>query len=105
MIEHCISLVLKEKERLGSFQAVSKRVGVSRSAISTFARRCYPGNAEILAAKVMNALEEIECPFLSKRLSHDECSDFATRPLPTNSALALRHWRACRQCQHSHRDT
>lgn len=79
---------------------VAERLGLSRSAISQVLSGKYPADPAKIAAKVLDYYDRLTCPHLAHEISPGACANYATRPCPTTSAREVRHWRACRACEH-----
>lgn len=94
-----LELARAEVERLGSIQAAAAAIGVSRSGLSLALAGKYPAHSTAkLEARVMRALDKVECPHLGEPITAQACDRYRTAPLPRSQASALKHWAACRAC-------
>lgn len=92
-------VALAEAEGLGGAE---KRVGYSRSAISTIIAGKYRGDLGRVEEMVRGSLmaETVECPILGA-MARNVCLDWQKRPYTDISALHIRMHRACRACPNS----
>ena len=76
-----------------------KRIGYSRSAISTVINGKYTGDVARVEDMVRGALmaATVECPVLGD-MARNVCMDWQKRPYSDASALHIRMNRACRSC-------
>ena len=101
--------VLTQAVADSTMTAVARRLDVSRGAVSqvlngTGLYGSGQANTARFGERVMKMLSQMRCPFLSdtageeRFISGEECRAYAYREAPTNSPMANRHWRACRDC-------
>lgn len=101
--------LLQQAVRDSSMTAIAARLDVSRGAVSqvingTGLYGTGSAGTKRFGERVMKMLSQMRCPFLSETageqrfISGEECRAYAFREAPTNSPLANRHWRACREC-------
>jgi hypothetical protein len=94
-----LELLRAEVARKGSIQGAAASVGMSRPAISLALSGRYPSKSTSrLAARVLAALERVECPHLARELQPSQCAAFRARPMPRSIPSDLRHWIACQDC-------
>ena len=79
--------------------AIGKSIGYSRTAVSLFAD-CKYQPVEKIEAAILFRYERVSCPHLKRDLTPSECQGFANRPCPTSTPREVRHWKACRSCEH-----
>lgn len=84
--------------RRGSKQAVAAELGVSRTLVSLVLAGKYHSPTAMLEGRVLAAYARVDCPWLEAEISRAECAGYRERDCPTNSAEAVRHWRACKTC-------
>lgn len=103
-----ISLVRRERATR-TLQSIADQCGVKRTALSQVLNGC--GNYGLgvcstahMEEKVLLALDRVECPFLTAhsgqpvKIERSRCIEQSTKAQPVGSALAVRHWEACRTC-------
>lgn len=94
-----------------SQRAIGIRLGVSDGTVSQLLNGTGlygSGKAGVgrLAEKVMHALGDYECPYLTsvysepRVISSDECRAVAHGAPPIGSTGQLNHWKACNTCPH-----
>jgi hypothetical protein len=71
----------------------------SRAAVSLVLNGKYNACTDRIAARVLAIYGELPCPFLRVQIPAAQCRDFRERPVPTNSAQQIHHWRTCRDCK------
>lgn len=84
----------------GGQAAVARELGYSATTISLVRRGKYPGSMDRIAARVMDLLGDVACPFLGEAIAAAECRRIHSAPVPTSNPKALRHWAACLTCVH-----
>lgn len=101
--DRAVALLIARVSALGSRAAVARELDVARTSISQAIDRCYPADTRHLRNKIMEryAAEGINCPHLDRDLSPSECRSYRTRELATGSRASVKHWQACRCCQHN----
>jgi DNA-binding transcriptional regulator YdaS (Cro superfamily) len=84
----------------GAISRVADRLGMSRSAVSTAMRGCYPGSTVKIEARVLRTFGggQVVCPHLRRAIALAECEGWQTRAQPRSNPDALRHWTACKNC-------
>lgn len=82
-----------------SIQAVADRLDLSRTTLSLVANDKYPARTDKIAARVMDVLGRIECPYLGVEITREQCREFHGCRAPTSSPREMRHWRACQGCE------
>ena len=93
--------VLRVETGKSSNQAVANAVGVSRTAISLALAGKYRGQTDLLRDKIIAHFSgDVDCPHLGTSIALAECRGFQGAPLPMSCPNELRHWHACRQCEH-----
>lgn len=89
-------------EAQGNNAAAAKKLGISRAAVSTLLRGCYPSpNTTKVGAKIVERMSRIDCPHLAQSIPLIECRQHRERDCPTSSAVDVRFWRTCQECQHN----
>jgi hypothetical protein len=90
------------EEHEGNKAKAAIRLGISRAAVSTLLRGCYPSpNTEKVGAKIIERMARVECPHSLQFIPMFECRQNRERDCPTNDALQVRFWRTCQTCQHN----
>jgi hypothetical protein len=84
----------------GRMGDVAARLGYAKSTLSLVRHGRYIGSTANIEAAVLRVYGQIQCPHLGHELSAQDCASYASRPTPTSSAPALRHWSACQECPH-----
>ncbi len=82
-----------------SIQAVADRLDVSRTTLSLVRADKYPARPDKIAARVMDVLGRVECPYLGVEITRAQCREFHGGRAPTSSPREMRHWRACQGCE------
>lgn len=87
---------LADAEGLGGAE---KRIGYSRSAISTVLSGKYGGDMERVAQMVRGALmsETVDCPVLGE-IGRDRCATEQKEPFRATSAFRAQLYHACKVC-------
>lgn len=83
-----------------SVAAVARRLGYSRPAVTMVLGGTYAGRPDTLLARALDRLTARRCPHLGTEIPSLECAQHRSRPMPTGSRSAFRHWQACRACPH-----
>lgn len=78
----------------------ARRLGYSRPAVSMVVAGTYAGRPDRLLERVLDVLGTHQCPHLGAEIAHRTCAEHHSRPMPTGSRSAFRHWQACRRCAH-----
>ena len=86
-------------KRLGR---LATQVGYDKSTLSLVANDKYPADPARVLTRVAEVLDGVDCPHLGEQLSHERCTVYQTRLMPTSDPDALAHWAACRGCVHYH---
>jgi len=95
--------LLKTEVAKSNITQVANTIGYARTSVSLALNGKYVGSTDKLAAAVIEAFSDrFQCPHLKQAITKDDCLSFHTRSIPQSNASALRHWRACQSCQHSH---
>lgn len=81
-----------------SYAAVATMLGLSRAAVSTVARRCYPGNDAKVLRRVIEYFSRHHCPHLRDMVSADDCRRHGFGKAPTHNPMKMDHWRVCQGC-------
>jgi len=93
---------LADKEGLGGAE---RRIGYSRSAISTVINNKYAGDLDRVAEMVRGALmaATVDCPVLGE-IGRDRCLNEQNEPFRATSAYRAQLYHACRNgCPHARR--
>lgn len=95
-----LELLRAEKARGRTTADIARQLGFARTSISLLLSGNYPADrAPKIEAKVLEVFGgKIACPHLGRELERPECDAHRTRPMPTSSASALKHWTACKTC-------
>lgn len=80
---------------------VAAKLGYSRTAVTLYLSGKYPGGVARLEARIVERLGGVDCPFLGRTISNADCASHASRDCPSTSPMALRHWQACKTCDHN----
>ncbi|WP_234894759.1 helix-turn-helix domain-containing protein [Agrobacterium vitis] len=94
-----------EAEKPGRTKAaISKELGVSRTAISLLCAGKYSARTDKVQAKIAGQVmalyaHRVWCPHLRKAISADACAEHHAAPMSTNDPGKLKHWAACRNCK------
>lgn len=101
MVKNWIELLKAEVARTSATE-VGQKIGYARTSVLLAANGKYKGSTDKIAAAVMQAFggEAVHCPHLDQTLTPADCRDYHSRPIPQSSAPALKHWLACRNCEH-----
>lgn len=95
-------LLLEQKARLGSIQAVADALGVSRTQVSLYLSGTYAdrgGRADKLEAKTLEAFGSLKlCPHQQIEITPRSCEETRTAPMPTSDPAKLKLWIACKSC-------
>lgn len=83
-----------------AISAAARRLGYSRPAVSMVLAGTYAGRPDALLERVLDELGAHTCPHLGAEIARRACGDHHSRPMPTGSRSAFRHWQACQQCPH-----
>jgi len=98
--------LLRDAAKATSKQAVAdelSRLGkkkIGRTAISLILNGKYPAKTERIETLVLTRYARVQCPHLNENIPFAQCRDHHTKDAPTHSPFAMRHWRACQECQH-----
>jgi len=92
-------LIYKRIQELGSIKKVADELGYARPSLSLALNDKYIGNTDKLVKTVYRVLGQINCPYLEKKITPDECRAFHSREAPTQNPAEMRHWRKCQTCQ------
>lgn len=92
--------LLEDAVKASNRAEVARVLGVSRATVSMLLSGTYQGATTRMAALVVAKFGDgsVHCPHLDAPLRVPECRAWFTRPQPTSSAGALKHWLACRTC-------
>lgn len=82
-----------------NIQAVADRLDLSRTTLSLVVNDKYPARIDKVAARVMDVLGRVGCPYLGVEITREQCREFHTLRAPTSSPREMRHWRACQGCE------
>lgn len=96
--------LLADEAKRTTIAATARRIGYSRTAVSLALVGKYPGRTDKLAARVLETIRRVACPFLDREVTPAECAKNGGRT-PTSSPAALRLWRACQACPHRPEET
>lgn len=91
-------LVMQRKEQLGSLQKVADELGYSRTSLSLALSDKYVGSTARLIKKVIAVLSKVECPYLQRDITPNDCKNFKDRDAPTQNPVEMRHWKSCQCC-------
>lgn len=92
-------IILDRLAQKQSYTEIGRRIGYSRSAVSTFHARKYPGDTRRIEAAILQCLSTVDCPHLGLEIAGDRCRSYRDRPYPTSSSVEAAHWRACKTCK------
>ncbi|MCT4654387.1 MAG: MarR family transcriptional regulator [Cohaesibacter sp.] len=102
MSSKVMELLLEQKARLGSIQAVANVLGVSRTQVSLYLSGTYAnrgGRADKLEAKVLEVFGSLKlCPHQQTEITPQSCQEARTAPMPTSDPAKLKLWIACKAC-------
>jgi hypothetical protein len=90
--------LLSQARETASYAEIGRRLGYSRSAISTLHAGKYPGDPTRICAAVRAGLAVLICPHLQAQIDTAACLGWRTRAYPASSSVEAAHWRACRKC-------
>lgn len=97
--ERARALLADAVAREGSITATARRLGYARSSVSLALAGRYTADVGKLRARILEAFADlVACPHLGRDIPPADCLAHRTRPMPTASRDALKHWQACRQC-------
>lgn len=99
--ERWFKVLLDSVATYGSKKAVSERLGISRSQVSSVINGPYKADTKHIAAKVMAILDRWHCPYLGADITAEECFSIHSGPTPSHDPARLAHRRMCRTCQHN----
>lgn len=92
--------ILRVEVAKSNITQVAAKLGYARPSISLALSGNYKGSTDKLATAVLNTFDAgIFCPHLQQPIGDDDCAEFQSRPIPQSNASALRHWRACQNCE------
>ena len=74
------------------------RLGYSPTTISLVMSGRYLGKTDKVAARVINVLAKVHCPYLDQQIDMSICTDTAQGQVPTHNPSKMQHWRACQTC-------
>lgn len=94
--------VLRKACESSSQAAVARRIGYTSPVVNQVLAGTYPGNLQRVQAAVEGALMNatVDCPVLGE-ISRAQCIAWQRRPFTPTNPLAVRMYRACRNCPHS----
>lgn len=84
-----------------SKQAVARNLGISRTAVSLVVDGKYPAKTDSIEKKVIEVYGSVTCPHLDHEISLNACRSYHQSTVPTSSPRAMKHWQACKGCQHN----
>ena len=101
-----IALLRTERARGKSIAAIAREVGMKRPSLSLLINGTYPASLEKVTAKyaatvLMRYRAQVVYPHLGRGIGAAECARYASAPMTMSSPAKLRHWRACRRCEHN----
>lgn len=92
--------LLRDAVARATISHAARELGISRPAVSLLLKGAYKGNAGRMEARILARFGDgyVHCPHLQAPIAVPDCRVWRTRPMPTSSPDALRHWTACRKC-------
>ena len=99
--ERWFTVLLDAVATHGSKKAVSERLGISRSQVSSVINGPYKADTKHIAAKVMAILDRWHCPYLNTDITAEECLSVHSGQTPSHDPMRLAHRRMCRTCSHN----
>lgn len=80
-------------------KAIATRLGYSGALVSHVLARKYPGDMDLVFAKIRGALmgEQVDCPILGA-IGTQRCLDEQKRPFAATNSIRARLFHACRAC-------
>lgn len=94
-----IALVQQRIEQLGSLQKVADELGYARPSLSLAIRGKYVGNTDKISQAVIKKYANVNCPYLKRQLTYDECQSYRDAEAPIQNPASMRHWRVCQNCE------
>lgn len=91
---------LKEAVQASSITKVAEKLSIPRTTLSLVVNEKYPANPENILRRFDEVMNGIDCPYLRRPLTRDECNAYSDRSRP-NQPLGLQHWRACQHCNNN----
>lgn len=85
---------------------VAREIGASPALVSHVLARRYPGDMDLVFAKIRGALmgEQVECPVLGL-IGTKRCLTEQKRPFAATNSIRARLFHACRACPNNRRNT
>lgn len=82
-----------------SARAAAERIGYSSGLISNMLANKYPGDIDLVFAKIRGAFmgEQVDCPILGA-IPTTRCLDEQKRPFAATNSVRARLYHACRTC-------
>ncbi|MBL8350490.1 MAG: helix-turn-helix domain-containing protein [Burkholderiaceae bacterium] len=77
---------------------IAEKLGVSRPYVSRVLSGSIPEASPRFIARVVALCERVQCPFLQRSLSPNECRAYAERRYGAIEPMDVPHWRACQRC-------
>lgn len=81
--------------------SVARKIGVSRSSVSTLLANRYPSpSTRKIEAKVLEALGRVACPTMGD-IATNRCTQIRNRPFMSSHPQAIAQFRACANCSYN----
>lgn len=94
-----MKLLMAEKAKGRSTAAIARDLGYARTSIALVLSGNYPVEPTRVLAKAVEVYgADVACPHLGREITRTACDEHRSRPMPTSSAAALKHWTACKTC-------
>lgn len=90
--------LLRSNVQASSQGKVATDLGLKAPTISLVLSGKYPASTDRIAQRVVRVYGRVQCPHLAEEISGAQCHDYHSRPAPTSSPFAMRHWRECQGC-------
>ncbi len=95
---HFINLLADLVEQMGTKEAAARRLGVSRTTVSTLLSNKYPNkNMRRMEMRVLDVLGNVNCPVLGS-ITAAECQKNRNAKFTPSNPQRVQLFRACKTC-------
>ncbi|OQW74829.1 MAG: hypothetical protein BVN35_09440 [Proteobacteria bacterium ST_bin11] len=91
---------LKQAVADSNITQVANKIEVPRCTLSLVINDKYPANPKNILDKFERAYSDVNCPFVNRALTRQECRDRSTAPRPFGGTAKTAWWDACQGCEH-----
>lgn len=90
---------LKQAVADSNITQVADKMGIPRCTLSLVVNDKYPASPQKILDKFERIFGGVNCPYIGKKLTHQECDQRSTAPRPFGGAAKLNWWEACQTCE------